>query len=88
MTTLSFRVDDTLVEALQAEVARGHRSRSELLAEALRHYLYRLACERDAAILDARAVGDDEGRDDAALWTNESWLVDEPGTDWAEVFGG
>lgn len=83
VTTLSFRADDAVVEALEREAARAGRSKSDLLSEALRDYLYKLACERDAAAYDQQPLREDE----TTPWPNESWAVDEPDTDWDEVFG-
>ena len=82
MTTLSFRADDALVEALEREAARVGRSRSDLLSDALREFLYRSACERDAAIYEAHPVSDEAG-----LWPAESWVEDRSDTNWDEVFG-
>jgi hypothetical protein len=82
MKTLTFRADDRLVEALDAEAQRAGRSTSDLLSEALRQYLYRLAGERDVAIYQSIPLTAEE----AAAWPNESW-VDEPGTDWDEILG-
>ena len=48
--SLSFRAEDQLAAALQREVERSGRSKSELLNEALRDLTCRFACERDAAI--------------------------------------
>jgi hypothetical protein len=83
VTTLSFRADDATAEALEREAARAGRSKSDLLSEALRDYLYKLACERDAAVYDEQPLSDDE----TTPWSNEAWAADEPGTDWDEVFG-
>ena len=83
MTTLSFRADDALVQALEREAARVGRSRSDLLSDALRDFLYRSACERDAAIYDEHPLSDD----DAGSWPAESWVEDRSGTNWDEVFG-
>lgn len=48
MTMLSFRVDDAVARDAQAWAERLGVDRSELLREALRHHLLRLASERDA----------------------------------------
>jgi hypothetical protein len=80
---LSFRADEALVDSLEREAARTGRSKSDLLSEALSEYLYRLACERDAAIYDSSPLSDDE----TSAWPNEAWAADESGTDWDEVFG-
>ena len=51
--TLSFRAEENLARALDREADRMGVSRTEILNQALYAYLYRLACERDAALYDA-----------------------------------
>lgn len=48
MTMLSFRVDDAVASDAQTWATRMEIDRSELLREALRLHLQRLASERDA----------------------------------------
>ena len=82
-TMLSFRADDELVTALDAETTRLGLARSELLTRAVRELLYRLRCERDAEIYARVPLTADE----MAGWASETWAEDDPGTDWSEVFG-
>ena len=79
--TLSFRADTSLAEELDAAAAEAGVPRSDLLNQALREFLYRLRCERDAERYALHPLTAPE----AAAWPNEAWPDD--GTDWAEVFG-
>jgi Arc/MetJ-type ribon-helix-helix transcriptional regulator len=81
-TMLSFRADEQLAAALDAEVKRSGLARSELLNQALRDLLYRMQCERDAEIYSRTPLT----REETAGWASEAWLDDAPGTDWSEVF--
>jgi predicted transcriptional regulator len=83
-TMLSFRADEPLAAALDAEAARAGVGRSELLNRALRELLYRLRCERDAEIYAKQPLT----RSETGSWATETWTDDDDGTDWAEVFGG
>lgn len=79
--TLSFRAETSLAEELDAAAAAAGVPRSDLLNKALREFLYRIRCERDAeryAQLPLTAA-------ESAAWPNESWPGDD--TDWTEVFG-
>jgi predicted transcriptional regulator len=58
--TLSFRTDDDLAAALAIEADRLGVSRSDILNKALALYLYRQACERDAAAYDASPQAADD----------------------------
>ena len=80
-TMLSFRADERLAAALDAETARSGRARSELLNQALRDLLYRVRCERDAEAY----VRQPQTVEELAPWSTEAWPDDD--TDWAEVFG-
>ena len=79
--TLSFRADPTLAEELDAAAAEGGMTRSDLLNRAVREYLYRLRCERDAERYAAQPLSEAE----TAPWPSEAWSDDD--TDWTEVFG-
>ena len=64
---VAVRLPEEQVQAIDALVEHGHRSRSEVIRRALDLYLYRLACERDAQryaelpLTDAElALADDE----------------------------
>lgn len=81
-TTVSFRADDLVVQALDAEAARSGSTKSELLVQAVKELLYRLACERDAQTYARLPLTPEE----TTGWSNEQWIEDEPGTDWAKVF--
>lgn len=81
-TTLSFRVEDPVVRALDEEAVRSGLSKSELMVRAVKDLLYRLACERDAASVETRPGGSD----DVAEWSNRHWVEDQPGTNWVDVF--
>lgn len=83
-TMLSFRTEEPLAAALDAEAARAGVGRSELLNQALRELLYRLRCERDAEVYAKQPLTSVE----TTGWATEAWVDDEAGTDWAEVFGG
>jgi metal-responsive CopG/Arc/MetJ family transcriptional regulator len=83
-TMLSFRADEQLAAALDAEVARSGLARSELLNRALRELLYRLRCERDVEVYARMPLTEDE----VAEWSSEAWTTDDADTDWSEVFGG
>lgn len=78
--TLSFRAETSLAEQLDAAAAEAGVSRSDLLNQAVREYLYRLRCERDAERYALHPLTSAE----TAAWPNEAWQDDE--TDWSEVF--
>ena len=48
------------LEAIDALVPELHESRSELVRRAIELYLYRIACERDAAKYDEQPLTDQE----------------------------
>lgn len=62
MTELRFNVDDDLIELLDAQVAESGRSRSEVLAAAIRRGL---GGGRLAETLAAYRTGEDISEDDA-----------------------
>lgn len=81
--TLRFRVDDALAFALDREAERSGVARTELLRQATRELLYRLRCERDAAIYAAMPLTADEQVEPGA----GAWPDADDGSDWDEVFG-
>jgi len=81
MTMLSFRVDQDEARRAQAWAERLGVDRSELLRDALRRHLLRLASEDDAATWLAQPL--DEG--EAALATVADWGPAEDWSDWADA---
>lgn len=83
MTMLSFRVND--VEAMEAQVwaERLGVDRSELLRQALRRHLDRLASELDAATWQAQPLDDGE----RSLAEIADWGPAEDWSDWADAAG-
>jgi antitoxin MazE2 len=79
MTMLSFRVDDRDAEAAQRWAEALGVDRSELLRDALRRHLDRLASEGDADRWNAQPL--DEG--ERALATIAQWGPAEDWSDWA-----
>jgi hypothetical protein len=77
---LSFRADPSLAEELDAAAAEAGVSRSDLLNQAVREFLYRLRCERDAERYALHPLTAAE----TAAWPNEAWPDED--TDWTEVF--
>ena len=78
--TLSFRAETSLAEELDAAAAEAGVPRSDLLNQAVREFLYRLRCERDAERYALHPLTAAE----TAAWPNEAWPDDD--TDWTEVF--
>ncbi len=78
--TLSFRADTSLAAELDAAAADAGVQRSDLLNRAVREYLYRLRCERDAERYALHPLTPAE----TAPWPNEAWPDDD--TDWDDVF--
>ena len=77
MTMLSFRVDEASAAQATAWASRLEIDRSELLREALRLHLVRLASERDAETWEALPL--DAG--ESSLAEIADW---GPAEDWAE----
>lgn len=77
MTMLSFRVDESEAAAATAWAQRLGLDRSELLREALRRHLLRLASERDAETWQRLPLTAEE----QSLSEIEEW---GPAEDWAE----
>ncbi|MFN0091747.1 MAG: ribbon-helix-helix protein, CopG family [Acidimicrobiales bacterium] len=78
--TLSFRAEASVAEELDAAATEAGVPRSELLNQAVREFLYRRRCERDAERYALHPLTAAE----TAAWPNEAWLDDD--TDWTEVF--
>ncbi len=81
MTMLSFRVDDTEAADAQRWAERLGIDRSELLREALRRHLDRLASESDAERWQAQPLDDGE----RALADVADWGPAEDWSDWADA---
>jgi Arc/MetJ-type ribon-helix-helix transcriptional regulator len=75
---LSFRVDSADAEAMQEWAERLGIDRSELLREALRRHLARLASERDVAAWQAEPLSEGEG----SLADIADWGPAEDWSDW------
>jgi Arc/MetJ-type ribon-helix-helix transcriptional regulator len=78
MTMLSFRVDDRDAEEVKRWAQALGVDRSELLREALRRHLDRLASEDDAERWNARPLDDGE----QALADIADWGPAEDWSDW------
>lgn len=81
MTMLSFRVDEPQAEAAREWAERLGLDRSELLRNALRLHLLRLASERDAESWQDQPLSVEEG----ALTTIADWGPAEDWADWADA---
>jgi predicted transcriptional regulator len=81
MTMLSFRVDDDEAERIQAWAERLGVDRSELLRDALRRQLLRLAGDNDASIWVEQPL--DEG--ERSLGAVADWGPAEEWSDWADA---
>lgn len=81
MTMLSFRVEDADAEHLQSWSRRLGIDRSELLREALRRHLDRLAGEQDAARWEAQPLDGGE----QSLAAIADWGPAEDWSDWADA---
>lgn len=83
MTMLSFRVDPADAEAVRLWSERCGIDRSELLREALRRHLVRLASEVDAETWERVPLTDEE----RSLGHIADWGVAEDWSDWADASG-
>jgi predicted transcriptional regulator len=83
MTMLSFRIDDEVAQDVQAWADRLGVDRSELLREALRRHLLRLASENDARTWAEQPL--DEG--ERSLTDVADWGPAEDWSDWADAAG-
>jgi predicted ArsR family transcriptional regulator len=81
MTMLSFRVDEGDAVAAQQWAERLGVDRSELLRDALRRHLDRLASEGDAERWTTRPLEDSE----TALAAVADWGPAEDWSDWADA---
>ena len=78
---LSFRVETTDAERVTAWANRLGIDRSELLRDALRSHLARLAAEDDAAAWEATPLTPEE----ASLDSISDWGPAEDWSDWADA---
>jgi Arc/MetJ-type ribon-helix-helix transcriptional regulator len=83
MTMLSFRIEDDVAQDVQAWADRLGVDRSELLREALRRHLQRLASEDDALKWERQPL--DAG--ERALAGIADWGPAEDWSDWADEAG-
>ena len=83
MTMLSFRVDASTADQAEAWAKRLEIDRSELLREALRMYLLRLASEVDAERWEESPL--DEG--ERSLAEVADWGPAEDWSDWDDAAG-
>lgn len=81
MTMLSFRVEETDAQEAQAWAERLGVDRSELLRDALRRHLLRLASELDAETWRQQPLTADE----RSLTAIEDWGPAEDWADWADA---
>lgn len=81
MTMLSFRVEEADAAAAQRWAERLGVDRSELLREALRRHLDRLASETDAETWEAQPLDDGE----RSLAEVADWGPAEDWSDWADA---
>ncbi|HET7328211.1 MAG TPA: ribbon-helix-helix protein, CopG family [Nocardioidaceae bacterium] len=81
MTMLSFRVDEIDAREAQAWAERLGVDRSEILRDALRRHLLRLASERDAETWERSPLTADE----QSLSAIEAWGPAEDWADWADA---
>lgn len=81
MTMLSFRVEERDAQEVRLWANQLGVHRSELLREALRRHLLRLASERDAEAWQRRPMTADE----AALSEITEWGPSEDWADWADA---
>jgi Arc/MetJ-type ribon-helix-helix transcriptional regulator len=80
MTMLSFRVSRTEAEELQSWAERLGVDRSELLREAVRRHLVRLASERDALTWERMPLSENE----RSIAEVADWGPAEDWTEWVD----
>jgi antitoxin component of RelBE/YafQ-DinJ toxin-antitoxin module len=78
---ISFRIDDEEADAAQTWAERLGIDRSELLRQALRRHLVRLAAEVDVEAWTANPLTDDEN----AIAKVADWGPAEDWSDWADA---
>lgn len=83
MTMLSFRVDEDEADRARQWAERLGVARSELLRDALRRHLLRLASENDAATWAEQPLDDGE----RALTAIADWGPAEDWSDWVDAAG-
>lgn len=81
MTMLSFRVEEVHAREAQEWAERLGVEKSELLREALRRHLIRLASEVEAEIWRQQPLTDDE----RSLTAVEAWAPAEDWADWTDA---
>ena len=81
MAMLSFRVDDSDANDIQAWAERLGLRRSDLLREALRRHLVRLGSEVDADVWDREPLTAEE----SSLTQIADWGPAEEWADWADA---
>lgn len=81
MTMLSFRVEEPEAQEVQAWAERLGMDRSQLLRDALRRHLLRLASERDAETWRRHPLSAEE----QSLTAVEDWGPAEDWADWADA---
>lgn len=81
MTMWSFRIEDEVARDVQAWADRLGVDRSELVREALRRHLLRLASENDALTWEKQPL--DEG--ERSLADVADWGPAEDWSDWADA---
>ncbi|MFN2581199.1 MAG: ribbon-helix-helix domain-containing protein [Candidatus Dormibacteria bacterium] len=60
MAQVALRLPDRLMDEVDSVAAARNATRSDVIRAALEQYLYRLACERDAAIYEGQPLTDKE----------------------------
>ncbi len=81
MTMLSFRVEQAAAREAKSWADRLGVDKSELLRDALRRHLLRLASEADAEVWQQQPLTADE----RSLTAIEDWGPAEDWTDWADA---
>ena len=71
MAQVAVRLPDRMVDEIDDVAGAQHATRSEVIRKALELYIYRLACERDAAAYQGQPLTDAELvlADDPDAWS-------------------